>query len=133
MGLKIALEEKILKIYNTLSGFISGLNWVQFPEAALNDLFFFKNLLYQNNCKEAMNIRGGKIGGALFNCFIVKSALFCTFWMLPSLSKITPAYNALSPTPFVKHTQKSWICLFKIKFCSLNIFTMLYCFQIFSC
>ena len=30
--------------------------------------------------------------------------------------------HALSPTPFVEHTQKSWICLFKIRFCFLNIF-----------
>ena len=37
-----------------------------------------------------MNIGGGQIRGALFNFFVVKSALFCIFWMLPPLSKITP-------------------------------------------
>ena len=36
----------------------------------------FKNLFYQNNCKEAMNIGGGQIRGTLFNIFVVKKWLF---------------------------------------------------------
>ena len=53
-------------------------------------LIFFKNLFYQNNCKEAMNIGGGHIRGVLFNFFVVKKCLFCIFWTLPSVSKTTP-------------------------------------------
>ena len=55
-------------------------------------LVFFKNLFYQNNCKEAMNTGGGQIRGALFNCFIVKKCPFLylpdavlSFWNNPSL------------------------------------------------
>ena len=29
--------------------------------------YFFQKFVYQNNCKEAMNIGGGQIRGALFN------------------------------------------------------------------
>ena len=32
-------------------------------------LIFFKNLFYQNNCKDAMNTGGSQIRGALFNFF----------------------------------------------------------------
>ena len=32
-------------------------------------LIFLKKLFYQNTCKEAMNIGGGQIRGALFNFF----------------------------------------------------------------
>ena len=39
-------------------------------------LIFFKNLFYQNNCKEAMDIRGGQIRGALFMFFIVQKRPF---------------------------------------------------------
>ena len=55
-------------------------------------LIFFKNLFYQNNCKDAMNIGGGKIRGALFNFFVVKKCPFCIFRTLPSVSKLTPTY-----------------------------------------
>ena len=58
-------------------------------------IFFFKSLLYQNNCKEAMNIGGGQIRGALFNCFVVKSALFCIFRLLPLVSKINPVLRKI--------------------------------------
>ena len=51
---------------------------------------FFKNLFYQNNCIEAMNIGGCQIRGALFNFFVVKKCPLCIFWMLPSVSKIIP-------------------------------------------
>ena len=54
---------------------------------------FFKNLFYQNSCKEAMNMGGGQIRGALFNIFVVKKCPFCIFRMLPSVSKITPAFT----------------------------------------
>ena len=53
-------------------------------------LIFFKNLFYQNNCKDAMNIGGGQIRGALFNFFVVKKCPFCIFRTLPSVSKIRP-------------------------------------------
>ena len=43
-------------------------------------LIFFKNLLYQNNCKETMNLGGGQIRGAIFNFFVVKK---CPFFYLP--------------------------------------------------
>ena len=43
-------------------------------------LIFFKNLLYQNKCKETMNIGGGQIMGALFKFFVVKK---CPFLCLP--------------------------------------------------
>ena len=39
-------------------------------------LFFFKNLFHRKNCKEAMNIGGGQISGALFNFFVVKKWSF---------------------------------------------------------
>ena len=58
--------------------------------------FFFKNLFYQNNCKEAIKIEGGQIRGALFNYFVVKKCPFCIFQMLPSVSKITPDLVSLS-------------------------------------
>ena len=56
-------------------------------------LIFFKNLFYQNNCKEAMSIGGGQIRSALFNFLQWKSALFCNFWTLPSVSKITLGFS----------------------------------------
>ena len=59
---------------------------------------FFKNLFYQNNCKDAMNIGGGQIRGALFDFFVVKKCSFCIFQMLPSVSKITP----VNPLPIYK-------------------------------
>ena len=43
-------------------------------------LIFFKNLFYQNNCKEAVNIEGDQIRGTLFNFFVVKK---CPFLYLP--------------------------------------------------
>ena len=61
-------------------------------------LIFFKNLFYQNNCKEAMNIEGGQIRGAHFNFFVVKKYLSCIFWTLPSVSKITPESGHLRET-----------------------------------
>ena len=42
--------------------------------------FFFKNLFYQSNYKEAMKIVGGQIRGALFNFFVAKK---CPFLYLP--------------------------------------------------
>ena len=39
-------------------------------------IFFFKNLFYQNSCKEAMIIEGGQIKGALFNFFVEKKCPF---------------------------------------------------------
>ena len=43
-------------------------------------------------------------------------------FLYPHTKKNNNQYpTILSPTPFVEHTQKSWICLFKIKFCSFNI------------
>ena len=42
-------------------------------------LIFFKNLFYQKNCKEAMNIGGGQIRDPLYN-FVVKK---CPFLHLP--------------------------------------------------
>ena len=69
-------------------------NWVRLPEAALNDLYFFKNLFYHNNCKEAMNIGGGQIKWALFNIFVVKKYPLCIFWTLPSAPKITPVHDS---------------------------------------
>ena len=64
----------------------------------LQRLIFFKNLFYQNNCKEAMNIEGGQIRGAHFNFFAVKKYLSCIFWTLPSVSKITPESGHLRET-----------------------------------
>ena len=64
-------------------------------------LIFFKNLFYRNNCKEAMNIEGGQIRGALFNFFVVKKCLSCIFRTLPSVSKITPESGYLRVTILV--------------------------------
>ena len=50
----------IANIFLSHSGVILGYNWLWLPDAVLND-FFFKNLLYQNNCKEAINIGVGQI------------------------------------------------------------------------
>ena len=36
-------------------GLILGQNYVRLEDVALNDLFFFKNLFYQKECKYAMN------------------------------------------------------------------------------
>ena len=58
-------------------------------------LISFKNVFYQNNCKEAMNIGGAQIRHAHFDFFVVReSALFCIFWTLPLVSKITPTGHA---------------------------------------
>ena len=35
-----------------------------------------KNLLYQNNCKQAMNTGGGQIKGAILDFFVVKKRPF---------------------------------------------------------
>ena len=35
---------------------ILGQNCVRFSDTVLNDLFFFKNLFYQEQCEYAMNI-----------------------------------------------------------------------------
>ena len=74
---------------------------------------FFKNLFYQNECKEAINIRGGQIRGALFNFFWWKSALICIFRTLPSVSKIIPAhyhffYCTIFNVTFSDHLQNLW-------------------------
>ena len=45
-------------------------------DTALDDLFFFKNVFYQNSCKEAMNTGGGQIRGSLFNIFVVEKCPF---------------------------------------------------------
>ena len=39
-------------------------------------LIFFKNLFYQNNCKDSINIGGGQIRSALSNFFVVKKCPF---------------------------------------------------------
>ena len=52
-------------------GAYDRLKLVWFLHAALDYLFFFINLFYQNSYKEAMNIGGGQIRGVLFNCFVV--------------------------------------------------------------
>ena len=39
-------------------------------------LIFLKNLFYQNNCKEAINIGRGQIRRAIFNFFVVKKNPF---------------------------------------------------------
>ena len=58
--------------------------------------YFFKNLFFQNNCKEAINIGGGQIKGALLNFFFsAEVPFFCIFQILPSVSKITPDYHHL--------------------------------------
>ena len=60
-----------------VSGVILGKNWVRRPDAALDDLFFFfENLFYQNNSKEAMKIEGGQVRGDLINFFVVKKRRF---------------------------------------------------------
>ena len=59
-------------------------------------LIFFKNLFYQKNCKEAMNIGGGQIRVPFLTLLQWKSALFCIFQTLPSVSKITSDFGWLS-------------------------------------
>ena len=58
-----------------------------------------------------MIIEGGQIKGALFNFFVVKNALFCIFWMLPSVSTITPGgkniFNPLLAGVYLK-VKKKW-------------------------
>ena len=46
-------------------------------------LIYFKNLFYQNNYKEAMDIGGGQIRGALFNFFVVRK---CSFLYLSNVA-----------------------------------------------
>ena len=41
--------------------------------------YFFKNLYCQNHFKEAVNIGGGQIKGALFNFFLMKKYPFFVF------------------------------------------------------
>ena len=49
----------------THSGVILGQNCVRLSDATLDDIFFFKNLFDQKQCRYAMNIEVGKIRGAL--------------------------------------------------------------------
>ena len=83
---------KIQLVFNNPinTGVILGYNWVWFPDAAFDDLFFFKNLFYENNCKEVMNIEAGQIVGALLTLLQWKSALLVSFGTLSSVSKIIP-------------------------------------------
>ena len=46
-------------------------------------------------------------------------------FMYPPTKKNINTLHALSPTPFVKHTEKFRICVFKIRFCLFNIFMLL--------
>ena len=87
---------KFHKSFSAIPGVILGKNWVQLQDADLNDFFFFKNLFYHNNCKEAMNTGGGQIKGPLFNFFLAKKCPFLYLAMLPSVSKITPEFMGIS-------------------------------------
>ena len=58
-------------------------------------LIFFKNIFYQNICKEAISIEGGQISSALFDFLVMKQCHFGTFWTLPTYSRITDATNLL--------------------------------------
>ena len=62
------------------------------------------------------------------NHWAVYTGLFCEFQRIRVIS-----YNFCKKKLYLvaKHTQKFWICLFKIRFCLCNIFVMLYHFQIF--
>ena len=63
-------------------------------------LIYFKNLFYQNSCKEATNIGGGQIRGPLLTFLLWKNALFYIFQVLPLVSKITPGYiHQFQPEP----------------------------------
>ena len=44
---------------------------------------FYKNLFCQNNCKEAMNKRGGQNRGTPFNFFVVQKCLFLKLGFTP--------------------------------------------------
>ena len=71
-------------------------------------LIFFKNLFYQNNCKEAMNIEGDQIRGALFNFFVLKKYSFCIFQPLPSVYEIALVSLSLQLFPAWFQIEKSW-------------------------
>ena len=64
--------------------------------------YFSQNLFRQNNCKDAMNIGGVQIRGALFNFFEVKKCPIYIFQSLPSVSKITPGITFFLPNIFLK-------------------------------
>ena len=49
--------------------------------------YFLKNLFYQNNCKEAINIVGVQSRAALFNFFVVKMLFFVTSRCYPPFLK----------------------------------------------
>ena len=82
-----------IKKIKTTPGVILGKNCVWIPEARLMTHFFQKFILYQNSCKEPMNIAQVKLGVSFLTFWKWKSALFCIFWMLPSVFKITHVLN----------------------------------------
>ena len=53
---------------------------------------FIKNLFYQNNCKDAVNIGGVQIRSALFNFFVVKKCPFLYLLDAVLVSKIMPEF-----------------------------------------
>ena len=69
---------------------------------------------------------GGKNLENLYYCINCPSDIF-----QPRKTIINTLPWSLSPTLFVEHTQKSQVCLFKIRFCLLNTFPTFSCFQIF--
>ena len=84
--------EIIYQVYEHVnSGVILGQNCIQLSDTALNDLFFFKNLFYQKQCKYARTTGVAQIICALY---IFLSKQCCQ--MLPSISKIIPVANCKS-------------------------------------
>ena len=79
-----------LQLNHPEPGFILGLNWVRFPDAALNDLCFSKIHFMKTITKRPRTLGEVKLGAPFWTVLWWKSAFFCVFWSLPSVSKITP-------------------------------------------
>ena len=87
-------------------------------------LIFFKNLFYQQNCKEAINIGGGQIRGTLFHFFVVKKCPFLhlmyaalSFYNNPCVSLMFDSCSAQSGLN-IKNSIKNSIWWFV--FCALH-------------
>ena len=55
--------------HGKISGVILGQDCVQLSDAALDDLYFLKNLFYQKQCNYAMNLGVAQIRVALSQFF----------------------------------------------------------------
>ena len=96
-------------------------------------LIFFKNLFYQKNCKEAVNIGEGQIRGALFfNFFVVKK---CPFLHLPdaALSFYNNSWSDKNSSCLQRKISELELAFnIKATFCNLFLFKLQFSFTMWS-